>query len=48
MKIRMHTKLITLSEYRKNLSRYTREAREKNLLYIVMVHGKPMLEVKPV
>ncbi|MDD2745771.1 MAG: hypothetical protein PHU93_04495 [Candidatus Gracilibacteria bacterium] len=42
----MNTKLITLSDYRKNLSRYTKEAREQNLLYIVMVHGKPVLEVK--
>jgi len=44
----MNTKLITLSDYRKNLSRYSKEAREHNLLYIIMVHGKPVLEVKPV
>lgn len=44
----MNTKLITLSDYRKNLSKYSKEAREQNLLYIVMVHGKPVLEVKPV
>ena len=44
----MNTKLITLSDYRSNISRYTKEAREKNLLYIVMVHGKPALEVRPV
>lgn len=44
----MNTKLITLSDYRKNLSRYSKEAREQNLLYIVMVHGKPIFEVKPV
>lgn len=43
----MNTKLITLSDYRKNLSRYSREAQEENIQYIVMVHGKPMLEVKP-
>lgn len=43
----MNTKLITLSDYRKNLSQYTREAKEENLLYIVMIHGKPALEVRP-
>ena len=44
----MNTKLITLSDYRKNLSRYTKEAQKNNLFYIVMVHGKPALEVRPV
>lgn len=43
----MNTKLITLSDYRKNLSRYTREAKEQNLFYIVMIHGKPVFEVRP-
>lgn len=43
----MNTKLITLSDYRKNLSRYTKEAKEQNLFYIVMIHGKPVLEVRP-
>lgn len=43
----MNTKLITLSDYRKNLSRYTREAVKENLSYIIMVHGKPALEVRP-
>jgi hypothetical protein len=44
----MNTKLITLSDYRKNLSSYTREAKEKNLFYIIMVHGKPAFEVRTV
>ncbi|MDD2916639.1 MAG: hypothetical protein PHH70_02205 [Candidatus Gracilibacteria bacterium] len=43
----MNTKLITLSDYRKNLSQYTREARKGNLLHIVMIHGKSVLEVRP-
>jgi hypothetical protein len=43
----MNTKLITLSDYRKNLSRYTQEAKEQDLFYIVMIHGKPALEVRP-
>lgn len=43
----MNTRLITLSDYRKNLSRYAKDARKQNLLYIVMVHGKPLFEVRP-
>lgn len=42
------TKYITLSDYRNNLSRYTREAREKNMTYIVLIHSKPAFEVRPV
>lgn len=43
----MTTKLIALSEYRKNLSRYAREAQTHQIQYIVMVHGKPVFEVRP-
>lgn len=43
----MTTKLIPLSEYRKNLSRYAREAQTHQIQYIVMVHGKPVFEVRP-
>lgn len=43
----MTTKLITLSEYRKNLSKYTKVAQKENIMYIVLVHGKPVIEVKP-
>ncbi len=43
----MNTKLVTLSDYRKNLSRYAKDAQEFDVQYIVMVHGKPVLEVKP-
>ena len=42
------TKYITLSDYRNNISRYTREAREKKISYIVLIHSKPAFEVRPV
>ncbi len=44
----MTTQYITLSDYRNNISRYTREAREKRISYVVLVHSKPAFEVRPV
>ncbi len=46
--IKNMTKYITLSDYRNNISRYTREAREKKISYIVLIHSKPAFEVRPV
>ena len=42
----MTTIAIPLSDYRKNRSRYAREAQEKDVRYVVMVHGRPALEVR--
>ena len=44
----MTTKLISLNEYRKNISTLWKKWREENIKYIVMVHSKPMFEVKPI
>ncbi len=44
----MTTQYITLSDYRNNISRYTQEAREKRIVYVVLVHSKPAFEVRPV
>ena len=46
--ILMTTKLISLHEFRKNLSSIWKTAKKKNEVYIVMVHSKPVLEVRPV
>jgi hypothetical protein len=44
----MTTEIIRLADYRKNLSSLYKKAREKNIKYLVMVHGKPAFEVRPV
>lgn len=44
----MTTQYITLSDYRNNISRYTREAREKGISYVVLIHSRPAFEVRPV
>ncbi len=44
----MTTKYLSLSEYRNNISRFTREAQEKNIRYIILIHAKPAFEVRPV
>lgn len=44
----MTTKLISLNEFRSNLSNIWKQAKKKNEKYIVMVHSKPVLEVRPV
>ena len=48
MYINMTTKLISLNEFRSNLSNIWKTAKKKNEKYIVMVHSKPVLEVRPV
>ena len=44
----MTTKLISLNEYRKNLSKLWKKAQKENIKYIVLVHSKPVFEVNPV
>jgi hypothetical protein len=44
----MTTKLISLNEYRKNLSKLWKKAQNENIKYIVLVHSKPVFEVNPV
>lgn len=44
----MTTKLISLNEFRSNLSTIWKQAKKKNEKYIVMVHSKPVLEVRPI
>ncbi len=44
----MTTQLISLNEYRKNLSTIWKQAQEKNIKYVVLVHSKPVMEVKPI
>jgi hypothetical protein len=44
----MTTQYLTLSDYRTNISRYTREAQEKHITYTILIHSKPAFEVKPI
>ena len=44
----MTTELISLNEYRKNISKLWKRSQEKNIRYIVLVHSKPVLEVRPI
>ncbi len=44
----MTTQYLTLSDYRNNISRYTREAQEKGIIYTILIHSKPAFEVRPV
>lgn len=44
----MTTKLISLAEYRSNLSSLWKEAQEKNIRYIVMVRSEAVFEVNPI
>ncbi len=43
----MTTKIIGIKEYRKNITTLWKEAREKNIRYIVMYHTQPVFEVTP-
>lgn len=43
----MTTKIIGIKEYRQNITSIWKEAREKNIRYIVMVHSKPVFELNP-
>ena len=44
----MITELISLNEYRKNLSTIWKKAQKENKKYIVLVHSKPVMEIKPI
>ena len=43
----MTTKIIGIKEYRQNITALWKEARKKNIRYIVMYHTKPVFEVNP-
>ncbi len=43
----MTTEMISLSEYRKNISLFTKRANEQNICFIVTSHGKPVGEYRP-
>lgn len=43
----MTTEMISLSEYRKNISLFTKRASEQNICFIVTSHGKPVGEYRP-
>lgn len=43
----MTTKIIGIKEYRQNITSLWKEAREKNIRYVVMYHSKPVFEVNP-
>lgn len=40
--------MISLSEYRKNLSSLYQKSQDKQIAYIVTVHGKPVWNVSPI
>ncbi|MBU1445993.1 hypothetical protein KKD70_01885 [Patescibacteria group bacterium] len=44
----MDTKLIGIKKFRQNFTKIWKEAKEKNIRYIVMHHSVPVLEVKPI
>ena len=44
----MTTEMISLSEYRKNLSRLYQKSQDKQIVYIVTVHGKPVWNITPI
>ncbi len=43
----MTTEIVSLSEYRKNISVFTKRANEDNICFIITSHGKPIWEYKP-
>ena len=43
----MLTKVISLKDYRLNITSLWKEALKKKIRYIVLFHSKPILEVKP-
>ena len=44
----MTTQLISLAEYRKNISKLWKKAQQENIRYIVLSHSKPIFEVRPI
>lgn len=43
----MLTKVISLKDYRQNITKLWKEAEKENIRYIVLHHSKPIFEVKP-
>lgn len=43
----MVTKVVSLKNYRQNITALWREAKKNNVRYIVLYHSKPILEVRP-
>ena len=43
----MTTQLISLNEYRRNISTLWKKAQKENIKYIVLSHSKPIFEVNP-
>lgn len=43
----MTTEIISLNEYRKNISSLWKKAQKENVKYIVLSHSRPIFEVKP-
>jgi hypothetical protein len=44
----MTTKIIGIKDFRKNITSIWKEAREKNISYIVMHHTVPIFKVDPI
>jgi len=44
----MTTQLISLNEYRKNISTLWKKAQKENIKYVVLAHSKPIFEVNPI
>ncbi|MBT3864599.1 hypothetical protein HOE49_04315 [Candidatus Peregrinibacteria bacterium] len=44
----MTTKIIGIKDFRQNITNIWREARDKNIRYIVMYHTTPIFEVNPI
>ena len=44
----MTTEMISLSEYRKNLSALYQKSQDEQIIYIVTVHGKPVWNITPI
>ena len=43
----MTTKLVGIKEFRKNLTKFSKEAQTKNVHFIVMRHSVPLMRVSP-
>ena len=43
----MTTKTVGIKEFRANISKYVKEARKKDVQYIVMNRNHPLFEIKP-
>ncbi|MBD3270367.1 hypothetical protein GF376_02475 [Candidatus Peregrinibacteria bacterium] len=44
----MTTKIIGIKEFRRNITSMWKEARQKNIRFIVMHHSTPVFEVNPI